>query len=137
MISPGFKSLGNFTISANGTQVGEWVTDLDGLLAAAVQARLAYGSGGGTVKLYLQTSLDQGNTAIDIACIVFGAAGEVALLNFSALTPKTTQVVPTDGAMTDDTAVDGILGDRLRCKVVSSGTVYGGSTTLSVGAAVR
>ncbi len=64
MLSPGFKSLGQFTITAAGTQVGDWVEDLEGLLALAVQLRLAYGSGGASIKAYLQTSLDQGATAI-------------------------------------------------------------------------
>lgn len=130
MNTPGIFSLGDIQITAAGTQVGDPVTDLDGMLAMAASLRLAYGSGGTSVKAYLQTSLDQGTTWIDIACVVFGTAAEHAVLNFSALTPKTTQVVPSDGALTDDTAVDGILGDRVRLKVVSVGT-YAGSTVLS------
>lgn len=130
MENPGIHSLGDFTITTAGTQTGDWVDDLDGMLAMAAQLRLAYGSGGTTVRAYLQTSLDEGTTAIDIACVLFGTASENAALNFSALTPKTTQVTPSDGAMTDDTAVDGILGDRFRLKVISTGT-YAGSTVLS------
>ena len=130
MLSPGVKDLGDFTITAAGTAVGTPVTGLDGILAATVQLRLAYGSGGTTVRAYIQSSIDQGTTWIDLACVLFGTASEVAVLNFSGLTPKTTAVVPTDGAMTDDTAVDGILGDRFRVKVVSTGT-YAGSTVLS------
>lgn len=130
MDNPGIRSLGDFTITAAGTQTGDVVDDLDGLLALAAQLRLAYGSGGTTVRAYLQTSLDQGTTWIDIACVLFGTASESAALNFSALTPKTTQVTPTDGALSDDSAVDGILGDRFRLKVVSTGS-YAGSTVLS------
>jgi hypothetical protein len=126
----GIQSLGDFTITTASTQVGEWVTGFEGLLAMCAQLRLAYGSGGTSIKAYVQTSLDQGTTPIDIACVVFGTASEVAVLNLSALTPKTTQVVPTDGALADDTALDGILGDRFRFKVVSVGT-YAGSTVLS------
>lgn len=136
MISPGFKSLGQFTITTAGTQVGDWVEDLEGLLAMAAQLRLAYGSGGTSVKAYLQTSLDQGVTAIDIACFTFTTASAVKARNLSALTPKTTDVTPTDGTLTDDTSVDGILGDRFRLKVVSVGT-YGGSSILSGGIVVR
>jgi hypothetical protein len=131
MDNPGIQSLGDFAITTAGTQIGDWTeTDLSGLLAMAAQIRLAYGSGGTNVKAYLQTSLDEGTTAIDIACVVFLAVSENAALNFSALTPKTTQVTPTDGAIADDTAIDGILGDRFRLKVVSTGT-YAGSTVLS------
>ena len=137
MNSPSFKSLGNFTITAAGTQVGDWMTGLEGMLAAALQARFQWGSGGTACKVYIQTSLDQGNSVIDIACIVFGnSASENEAINLSALTPKTTQVTPTDGTLTDDTAIDGILGDRIRAKVVSTGT-YAGSTLLSVSAVVK
>ncbi len=127
----GIQSLGDFSITGAATQVGDWVDQFDGLLGLTAQFRLAYGSGGTSVKAYLQTSIDQGVTAIDIACVVFATTSEVNVLNFSGLTPKTTQVVPTDGALADDTAVDGILGDRFRLKVVSTGT-YAGSTVLSV-----
>lgn len=136
MVIPGIKSLGDFTITAADTVVGDWVTDLDGMLAANLQARLAYGSGGTQIKLYIQTSLDQGTTAIDIACIVFGTASEVEIANVSGLTPKTTLAAPGDGSLADDSVLDGVLGDRLRAKIVSTGT-YAGSTVLSVRAAVR
>lgn len=134
--NPGIKSLADFAITAAGTQTGTAIIDLDGMTALTLQARLAYGSGGTSAKLYIQTSLDQGTTWLDIACIVFGTASETVALNLSGLTPKTTQVTPTDGALADDTAVDGILGDRLRAKVTSVGT-YSGSTVLSVRASVR
>jgi hypothetical protein len=136
MNNPGIYTLGDFTITTAGTQTGDWVEDLEGLLAMAASLRLSYGSGGSSVKAYLQTTLDQGTTAVDIACVVFGTASEHAALNFSALTPKTTQVTPSDGSLSDDTAVDGILGDQFRLKVVSTGT-YAGSTVLSGRICVR
>jgi hypothetical protein len=77
MDNPGIQSLGDFAITTAGTQIGDWTeTDLSGLLAMAAQIRLAYGSGGTNVKAYLQTSLDEGTTAIDIACVVFLTASE-------------------------------------------------------------
>lgn len=130
MDNPGVYSLGDIAITTAGTQVGPVVTDLDGMLAAALQLRFEYGSGGAAVKAYVQCSADQGTTWYDVACAVFGTASETALLNLSALTPKTSQVTPTDGALADDTAVDGLLTDRMRLKVVSTGT-YAGSTLLS------
>lgn len=136
-MTPGQLSLGSFSITTAGTQTGEWTTaSLEGLLALCAQLRLAYGSGGTNVKAYLQTTIDDGTTPIDIACVVFGTASEVAVINLSALTPKTTQVTPTDGTLTDDTAIDGILGDQFRLKVVSTGT-YAGSTTLTGAMVVR
>ncbi|WLA80289.1 hypothetical protein [Bradyrhizobium elkanii] len=136
MLSPGYKSLGTFSITTAGTAVGDWVDGLEGCLSILAQMRLVYGSGGTTVRAYLQTSADDGDTPIDVACVLFGTASENAVLNLSALTPKTTQVTPSDGAMTDDTNVDGIIGDRFRVKVVSTGT-YAGSTQLVCSAVVR
>lgn len=126
----------DLAITAAGTIIGEVIDDLDGMTALTFEADFYYGSGGATVKHYLQTSLNQGTTWVDIACIAFGTAAEHKLLNLSGLTPKTTQVDPTDGALTDDTAIDGILGDRLRTKTVVAGT-YAGSTVLASRAAVR
>lgn len=88
----------------------------------------AYGSGGTTAKLWLQTSLDGGATWIDIA-----ATGDLAttsatkIINLTDQTAITTAVAPTDG--TGTTHISGIIGDRFRCKVTTTGT-YGGSTTL-------
>lgn len=130
MNAPGLYSLGDFTITAAGTVTGEWVTDLNGMLAAALQMRLAYGSGGTSIKAYVQTSFDGGTTIVDVACFTFTTASAVKIRNLSALTPKITDSTPSDGAMTDDTSLDGALGDRLRLKIVSVGT-YAGSTVLS------
>lgn len=130
MISPGYKSLGAFTITTAGTQTGDEV-DITGFLALTVKARFAYGSGGTSCKLYLQSSCDNGDTWDDFACILFNTAGEAEKLNFSKLTPKTTQIAPTDGALSDDTVVDGAIGSLVRCKVISVGT-YAGSTVLTV-----
>ena len=137
MNDPGIKTLGDIAITTAGTQTGNSSAsvdggslDLDGMLAATFSFRLQYGSGGTTVKAYLQTSLNQGTTWIDIACVAFATASEDQVLNLSGLTPKTTLVTPTDGALADDTCIDGIFGDRFRVKVVSAGT-YAGSTVLS------
>jgi hypothetical protein len=132
----GIVSLGDYAIGAADTQTGTPVANLDGMTAVTIQARLAYGSGGTAVKAYVQTSIDQGATWFDIACLAFTTAGAVKLVNLSGLTPKGTPAAPTDGALTDDTVVDGLLGDRLRVKLVSTGT-YAGGTLASLRAAVR
>jgi hypothetical protein len=126
----GIVSLGDFSVTVAATYVGDWVTDCEGMLGLNVQLRLAYGSGGTLIRAYLQTSFDQETTPVDIACAVFGTASEVMVLNFSGLTPKLTQITPSDAALADDTALDGVLGDRFRIKLVSTG-VYAGSTVLS------
>lgn len=142
MNNAGIFDLGDFAITTADTRTGEWVENLDGLTAMTTQLRLAYGSGGTDIRAYLQTSLDQGTTAVDIACITFGTVSKVEILNHSGLTPigltgsPASGVIPTDGALADDTEIDGVLGDRIRLKVVSTGT-YGGSTVLSGRIAAR
>lgn len=116
-------------ITDPGTFTCAEVTGLAALVALLLELRFVYGSGGVTTKVYVQTTLDDGTTWTDIACVAFATTSEVKLLNFSALTPKLSQVSPTDGALADNTALDGILGDRIRCKVVVDGT-YADATVL-------
>jgi hypothetical protein len=97
----------------------------------AVQAKFGYGSGGASVDVYLQTSLDGGLTWIDIANFHFTTSPATAIYNLSAATPKTTAVTPTDGSLAANTSVDGILGAQFRAKLVSVGT-YAGATTIAV-----
>lgn len=125
----------DLAIAGAATTVCTEVTKLNGLGSVTFQARLAYGNGGTDVKVYLQTSLDGGATWVDIACLAFAVASETKLVTLAA-GATAAAVVPTDGALADDTMVQGVLGDRLRVKVVSTGT-YGGSTVLSLRGAVR
>ena len=125
----------DLTITTAGMIICEVIEDLDGMTAVTLAFRLAYGSGGTSVKAYVQTSLDQGNIWIDIATIAFFTVSEHQVVNLSGLTPKTTPVTPSDGALTDDTCVDGVLGDRLRTKIVITGTYA--NTVLAVRASVR
>lgn len=124
------NSATDLTVTTAATTACTAVTGLTGMQSLTAWLKFTYGSGGTNTKAYLQTSLDGGNTWVDIACVLFATANESAILNFSALTPKLTAVVPTDGSLADDTAIDGVLGDRVRLKVVSTGT-YAGSTVLS------
>jgi hypothetical protein len=132
-----FNGTTDATLTAASTYTSDWLTGLDGMTALTAQLRFAYGGGGGAGSAYLQTSIDQGATAIDIACVSFTVTAKTVLLNVSGLTPKTTQVTPTDGALAADTALDGILGDRLRLKIVTTGPAYAGPTVFSSRVAVR
>jgi hypothetical protein len=124
------------TVTTAGTTICDAITGLTNLTAASIQARFVYGSGGTACKVYVQTSIDQGSTWVDVACVAFGTANATKVVNLSGLTPVTTPATPTDGTLTDNTCVDGILGDRLRVKVVSTGT-YAGGTVVSVRAMER
>lgn len=97
-----------------------------------VEAILTYGSGGTTAKAYVQTSLDGGTTWVDIACFAFttATASKVSALT-AHVAPGTQAFTPTDGTLTDNTVVNGVLGDRFRCKLTTTGT-YAGGTTIAV-----
>jgi hypothetical protein len=45
-------------------------------------------------------------------------------------------LTPTDATLADDTVVDGVLGDRLRLKITSTGT-FGSGSVISARAACR
>lgn len=125
-----------FQIVGAGTYVGDTITGLYGVLSASFQAQFLYGSGGTSVTAYVQTSIDQGSTWADIAAIQFTTSSATNIVNLSALTPKTTPVVPSQQALSAGSCVDGILGDRFRAVVVVVGT-YGSSSLLNVTGMVR
>jgi hypothetical protein len=121
------------TIAGAVTLIGE-VTSLGqipGTQAVTVEAAFLYGSGGTTCKAYLQTSVDGGTTWVDVASFAFttSAASKVSALNvYAALAAA---VTPTDGTLADNTIVNGLIGDRLRVKVISTGT-YAAATSIKV-----
>lgn len=105
---------------------------ISGAQSLTVWARLDYGSSGTTVAAIVQTSID-GVHWIDILRFDFllvsrSAHGTVGC--FANVAPATLATLSAEGKL------DGILGDRVRCKVTSTGT-YAGNTTLSVRAVVR
>lgn len=147
MNNPGVRNIGDASIatpvtgmiitdgiSGSGVPI-EFVDDLEGMTGVTLSLRFLYGQGGASVKAWVQTSLDQGATWLDIACAVFATATKTAVFNLSAVTPQTNVVTPTDATLADNSAQDGVLGDRLRVKVTSTGTYS--NTSLSCRAIVR
>jgi hypothetical protein len=104
--------------------------------SAVIQGTLAYGSGGTTADVWVQTSVDEGTSWTDVANFHFTTASARFLFNLSALTPVTTEYTPTDGTLTANTAKDGLLGPLWRCKTTTTGT-YAGGTVLRVDVAPR
>lgn len=106
------------------------VTGLGKLQSLSLVASFSYTSGGTTAKAYVQTSLDGGSTWFDIGQFAFLLAGAVKGKQIIAATAVAT-VAMTTGTMADDTAAQGILGDRLRFVVTSTGT-YGSGTKIQI-----
>lgn len=119
--------------SAQGQAIA-YVDRLDGMTAVTFQVNFTYGSSGTTLKVDLETSIDQGVSWLPICRLAFTTASAEKVANVSGLTPKTTAAalsVPSDDACTD-----GVLGDRLRVRITSTGT-YAGNTSVSTRASIR
>ena len=136
MLNPGDYSLCDLAITTALNAVAQTpIKNLEGMLAATIEARFAYGSGGASAKAYVQVTLDDGATWIDVACFAFATASAIRVINLSGLTPKLTPLTPSDGALADDTFVDGVLGSAMRVKLVTTGTYS--NTVLSVKLSAR
>lgn len=101
-----------------------------------LQFTFTYGSGGTSGDFYVQTSLDDGVTWIDIAQMTVLLASKTRVFSLNSRTPVTTAYTPTDGTLAADTSKDGIFGDRLRIKDTTVGT-YAGDTTITIRALFR
>lgn len=100
-------------------------------VSAGIQCTFTYGSGGTSADGYVQTSIDQGVTWIDVVECGFTTASAKKVANLSSLTPVTTLYTPTDGALAANTVKDGIIGPTWRVKYTTVG-VYAGATKLIV-----
>lgn len=140
MDNPSLRNLGDYTLTAAVTDQAitsasdrqgatqAYVDRLEGMLAATLQVRFNYGSGGTTCRVMVDVSLDQGVTWIEVWRALFGTASEVAVANLSGLTA----VAPfTPAALSDDTVKDGVLGALMRARITSTGT-YAGNTSVAV-----
>jgi hypothetical protein len=145
MDNPGLKNLGDVALAginaattatvvtsqpdAQG-QTQAYVDGLEGVLSATLQANFTYGSSGGTsLKVIWETSLDAGLSWIEVCRMAFATASEENIVNLSALTPRTTVYTPV--ALSDDTAVDGIFGNWWRARILTVG-IYVGNASLSL-----
>jgi hypothetical protein len=150
MDNPGMKNLGDVALAAinaatsaaanagvvtsapdsQGTSQA-YIDSLDGMLAAAISANFAYGSGGDTLKVIVETSFNQGATWVEVERLAFAQASAEKTVNLSALTPVTTVYAPA--ALSDDTVKDGLLGPRWRARILKgAGAAYAGNTALAV-----
>ncbi|MBK5958109.1 hypothetical protein CCR97_08245 [Rhodoplanes elegans] len=140
MISP--LNLGDSVIGAATAAAGEVITssaDINGatqayleieddVSAVLLSVNFTYGSGGSTLKVIVETSVDGGTTWTEVYRAAFTTASGQRLVNLSALTPVSPY---TPAALSDDAVKDGIIGPRWRARKIVSGT-YAGNSSLSV-----
>lgn len=134
MDNPGVYTLfaGEITTALT-SEEGVATTNLAGMQAATLVAKLGYGSGGTSIAAKVQTSLDGGTTWLDVARFDFTTAGATKSANLSGLTAK---AAGSYAALSAEGVNDGLLGDRLRALITSVGT-YAGGTILDIRAGVR
>lgn len=116
----------NIQVPAAGTYTTDAVGDLGKVTAANLQCRFIAGSGGTSVKAYVQTTLD-GSFWYDIACFAHTTSNIARAMSCSGMAGVSSPATLTDGALTDDTAVGGFLGSQYRVKYVVVGA-YSGAT---------
>lgn len=146
MDAPGIYDLGDEAITAaltnsvitegvSANNVAQAFKDrLEGMTAVTLFCEFIYGAGAGTTcAVIIQTSINQGDDWIDIARFDFTTANRSVVCNLSGLLSK---AVTAFAALSSEGVNDGILGDRLRAKVTSTGA-YSGNTSVSVRAAIR
>lgn len=100
-------------------------------------ADFVYGTGGTTTKVYVQTSVNGGDWR-DIMSFAFALASRRVRSGVQCYpsTALAAVIADSDAALTDDTVLNGFLGDLYRVKYVSVGT-YATNTTLRVTAVAK
>lgn len=135
MLNPGDYSLCDLPLTTALASVAQTpIQNLEGIVAATIEFKFAYGSGGTTAKAYVQITLDDGQTWIDVACRAWAISNETKVINLSGLTPVAA-FTSSDGAMADNTLQDGILGSAMRVKLITTGTYS--NTAVSVKVSTR
>jgi hypothetical protein len=111
--------------------------ELRNIAGLAVSCEFTYGSGGTTIDVYAQTSLDGGSNWIDVICFHLTTASARKGASVRAnVTSGSSAITPTDGTLTANTVQDGVVGGRWRVKVKVAGT-YVASTLAIAGTCVR
>jgi hypothetical protein len=120
LFTPGIRPLSTITLGPAATYETPWFENLEGMSYVAALVKFARTSGGTSVNLRLQTSLDQGVTAMDIMHFSFAitSANKVKAILAGS---QATDLTPGDNTLTGDGIV-AILGDRLRWKYTLVGT---------------
>lgn len=108
------------------------VTGLGGMNYLVVTGVFLYGAGGTDAIARVQTSVDGGLSWIDIVSLGFLTAASTKVSAVTTrIAPAAQAAVYTDGTLAVNTVIQGVLGDRLRLKYVTTGT-YSGATSLAV-----
>ncbi len=95
------------------------------------QAKFLYGAGGTNVTVYIQTSIDNGVTWLDVMSFQFTTAAATKVSACSLDVALAAAVTPTTGSLAANTILNGLLGNQFRAQYVTTGT-YSGATSIKV-----
>jgi len=121
----------NLTNTTAGTYISSEVSIPLGASVILAQSVFVRGGGGTSCDVFVQTSVDNGSTWIDIIQFAFTTTTVTKISGVRPYVALAANVTPTDGALSDNTILDGLIGDRLRVKTVVVGT-YSSTSTLDV-----
>lgn len=125
------QTLFNGQVPAAGTHNGTPFDGFGRVSGVSITYRFTAGSGGTSDTAYVQTSLDGGVTWWDIACRQFETSDENRY-QACIMDGVSTPVALTDGALSINTVVHGLLGDRFRVKQVVVGPYSGGALVVDI-----
>ncbi len=137
MVTPGVYVLAATAITTALTNSAQTaITSLDGMSSANLVAELLGGTAGTTIVGLVQTSFD-GTVWLDVARFDFNTADSppTAGKKYCVLQTNAAKSVTEYAALAVEGMNDGLLGDRLRAVLTSTGTYT--DTTLSIRAAVH
>ena len=123
------------TIAAAVTAETGIACPVEGLRDLLVEAIFLYGSSGTTLKVWVQTRV-KGGTWRDIMNFAFTTSAATKWSKTSISIALAAARAASDAALTDDTILDGMLGDEIRVKYTSTGT-YAGATSIQVMASAK
>ena len=121
----------NLTALSAGTFSSDETSIPLGASVITIQSAFVRGSGGTSCDVFLQTSVDNGSTWIDIAQFAHTTTSVTKISSVRPYIAVAANITPTDGSLADNTILDGLIGDRLRVKTVVVGS-YAGTSTLDV-----
>ena len=123
----------DLTAMGAGTFTGDEVSIPMNANVISCQATFTRAGGGTTTDVFIQTSLDNGSTWIDIMQFALTTTTVTKISSVRPFIAMAANVTPTDGGLSDNTILDGLIGDRLRAKTVVVGSYTGASSlTLNV-----
>jgi len=128
--STGLQSL-NLTNTTAGTYTSDAISIPMGASVIMTQAAFVRGGGGTTCDVFIQTSVDNGTSWIDVMQFAFATTTVTKISGVRPYIALAANVTPSDGGLSDNTILDGVIGDRLRVKTVVVGT-YSSTSTLDV-----